>query len=276
MNGPGILVSWFPACPPVMPAEAGIQDLDYTIHALSPLTYTVLLAFYPAKMAEKFDALLFSINNSYNNIKRMSAQEKAKMMNSTQKNSYAAIFLDRDGTIIEDRGDLKHISQVVFFDETVSSLQRLSEFFRLFIVTNQSGVAKGVLSLEDVKKVNEYIMSYLADYGITIVETYVCPHARSDNCACIKPKPFFMKKAAREHNIDLLNSYVIGDHPHDVDLAKGVRARGIYVLTGHGMKHRDELTDNTSIARGIGEATELIIKDINERSAQERKREMIR
>jgi D-glycero-D-manno-heptose 1,7-bisphosphate phosphatase len=175
-------------------------------------------------------------------------------------NNKLAIFLDRDGTIIEDRGYLEYPSQVVFFNETFSSLRRLSELFDLFIVTNQSGVAQGVISIENVKRVNYYIESTLKDRGIKIVDTYVCPHDRSDNCECIKPKPYFMKKAEREHDIDLLRSFVIGDHPHDIEFAENVGAKGIYVLTGHGIKHRNELSPTTLIAYGISEATESIIE----------------
>jgi histidinol-phosphate phosphatase family protein len=174
-------------------------------------------------------------------------------------NNKPSVFLDRDGTIIEDRGYLEHPSQVVFFNETFSSLRRLSELFELFIVTNQSGVTKGEISVENVKRVNSYIESTLADHGIKIVDTYVCPHDRSDHCDCIKPKPYFMKRAAREHDIDLSRLFVIGDHPHDIEFAENVGAKGIYVLTGHGKKHRNELLPATLIASGISEATKLIM-----------------
>jgi histidinol-phosphate phosphatase family protein len=175
-------------------------------------------------------------------------------------NNKPAIFLDRDGTIIEDRGYLEHPSQVKFFNETFSSLQRLSELFKLFIVTNQSGAAKKLISIENIKRVNSHIENTFKNRGINIVETYVCPHDKSDDCECMKPKPYFIKKAQMEHDIDLLLSFVIGDHPHDIEFAENVGAKGIYVLTGHGRKHLDELSPNTLIARGISEATDLILK----------------
>lgn len=173
------------------------------------------------------------------------------------------MFLDRDGTIIEDRGHLSIASQVVFFRDTISSLQQLQEHFDLFIVTNQPGVAKGVISAQDVARVNAYIESYLAEYGVGIVATYVCPHGRDDGCACIKPKPYFLKKAEKDHGIDLQHSFVIGDHPHDVVLAETVGASGIYLLSGHGGKHLQELSGDFPVVDGIHEATELIIKSVN-------------
>jgi histidinol phosphatase-like enzyme len=114
--------------------------------------------------------------------------------------------------------------------------------------------------MKDVIKVNLYIEKSLNDYGIRIVRTYTCPHDRSDHCECIKPKPYFMKESEREHNIDLSRSFVIGDHPHDIEFAENVGAKGIYVLTGHGAKHRHELPPTTLIASGISEATEVIIE----------------
>jgi D-glycero-D-manno-heptose 1,7-bisphosphate phosphatase len=172
----------------------------------------------------------------------------------------AALFLDRDGTIIEDRGDLRDPSQVLFFDETLSSLQRLSKLFKLFIVTNQSGVARGTLSIEEVHRVNFYIEGILADHGINIVETYVCPHDPLDGCECRKPKPYFLKKAEKDYGVDLSRSFVVGDHPQDIEFGERVGAGGVYVLSGHGRKHLQELPPNTLIASGILEATETIIK----------------
>lgn len=169
-----------------------------------------------------------------------------------------AVFLDRDGTLIEDRGHLSRPSQVTFFEGTVSALRRLQEHFELFIVTNQSGVARGILTLQDVGRVNEHVVSYLAECGIRIVATYVCPHDSLDGCECIKPKPYFLRKAEREHGIDLSRSFAVGDHPHDVAFAENAGARGIYVLSGHGMKHRRELWEEALIAAGIEEAADII------------------
>lgn len=171
-----------------------------------------------------------------------------------------AVFLDRDGTLVEDRGDLSDPSQVVFFKDTVASLRRLVEHFALFVVTNQSGVSRGTITIEDVQRVNTYIETHLAARGVPIAATYVCPHERACGCDCIKPNPFFLKEAERDFHIDLLRSFVIGDHPHDVDLATRVGATGIYVLSGHGMGHLAEVAGHTPIAEGIREATDRILE----------------
>ena len=175
------------------------------------------------------------------------------------ENKKVAIFLDRDGTIIEDRGHLHSPSEVIFYSGVVQALLQLQKYFLLYIITNQSGVAKGVISRNDVDRVNEYVSTILAEEGVTITDVYVCPHGRDDRCKCIKPEPYFPKKAAKDFRIDLQRSFVIGDHPCDVQVAKNVGARGIYVLTGHGSKHVDELPEDTEMASGITEAAEKII-----------------
>ena len=177
-----------------------------------------------------------------------------------------AVFLDRDGTIIEDRGHLRDRSQVVFLPGAFDALRRLQKDFLLLIVTNQSGVAVGDITPGDVEDINGHVVAKLAEEGIRIVGVYVCPHSRQDGCECIKPKPHFLLKAQAEFGLDLPQSFTIGDHPHDVDLAKPVGAHGIYVLTGHGRKHLPELSPEAFIAADIGEAADRILAISSSRS----------
>jgi histidinol-phosphate phosphatase family protein len=170
-----------------------------------------------------------------------------------------AVFLNRDGTIIEDAGFLREASQVDFYPQTFSALRRLGEFV-LFIVTNQSGIAKGHIRAEEAEAVNNYVVQRLAEAGTIIQEVYCCPHQRSDGCKCMKPGSYFLRIAERDHDIDLARSYVVGDHPSDVELAHGVAAKGIYVLTGHGMKHRAELHVPADVVSDIGAAADLILR----------------
>ena len=170
-----------------------------------------------------------------------------------------AVFLDRDGTLIEDRGHLRISSEVVFFPETVSALRRLQACFRLFIVTHQPGIAEGIVSAGEVAHVNEHVVGVLRDGGVDIVAVYCCPHRRDQGCVCIKPKPYFLLQAADIHGVDLRRSFVVGDHPHDVELAVNAGATGVYVLTGHGARHQAELGAGHKIASGIREAVEWIL-----------------
>lgn len=170
-----------------------------------------------------------------------------------------AVFLDRDGTLIEDCGYLREPREVIFFEETVDALRRLQRHARLFIVTNQSGVAKGLITAEEAECVNAFVMDYLQKQGIVITELYCCPHRRDEGCACIKPKPYFLHEAARKYGVDLKRSFVIGDHPFDIAFACNAGATGIYVLSGHGLKHRSELAPGGIIVPGIREAADWVL-----------------
>ena len=170
-----------------------------------------------------------------------------------------AIFWDRDGTLIEDRGHLADPGEVVLFPGTIHALRRLQDDFLFFIVTNQPGVAEGTISIHDVDRINSHVVSQLADAGLTISAVYVCPHRRADGCVCIKPNPYFLHRAAEDFQVSLRHSYVVGDHPHDVELAEQAGAQGIYVCTGHGMKHLDELGENTIVVPDIRAASEWIL-----------------
>jgi histidinol-phosphate phosphatase family protein len=170
-----------------------------------------------------------------------------------------AIFLDRDGTLIEDAGFLRDAAEVDFFPQTFSALRGLRRFV-LFIVTNQSGIAKGDIAAEEARAVNAYVVRRLAEEGIQIRAVYCCPHQPSDQCECMKPKPYFLELAERDHGIDLKRSFVVGDHPSDAEFGHTVGAKAIYVLTGHGVKHRAELRVPACVVADIGAAAELILE----------------
>jgi histidinol-phosphate phosphatase family protein len=172
---------------------------------------------------------------------------------------HGAVFLDRDGTLIEDRGHLRDLDEVRIFPDTIPALQRLMTRHRLFIVTNQPGVAEGTITMSSVERIHSYLMKIFAENGIFFDQVYVCPHRREDGCRCIKPKPYFLHCAAKEYGIDLQKSFAVGDHPHDFELARNVGAQGIYLLTGHGERHLSELAQGARVVPGIRQAAAHIL-----------------
>ena len=154
---------------------------------------------------------------------------------------YAALFLDRDGTINEDVGDLYRIEDLVFIPRSLDALRILQHHFLLFIITNQSGIGRGSFSEEEYFAFRSEYDRVLRDAGIEIIETLHCPHIPEDRCSCRKPSSHFIDLLTDKYNIDLQSSFSIGDHPGDVEMGQARGARGIYLLTGHGRKHRDEL-----------------------------------
>ena len=172
---------------------------------------------------------------------------------------HPAIFLDRDGTITEDNETISNTSDVIFFPYTFKALKLLQKHFLLFVITNQSGISKGLVSESDVKEVNKFITETLKTKGITIFDTFYCPHKNEDNCNCKKPKPFFLNRASQLYNVDLTKSFMIGDHPSDVECGINAGVTPIYLLSGHGNKHRDELVFNSKICNNLSDASKFIM-----------------
>jgi D-glycero-D-manno-heptose 1,7-bisphosphate phosphatase len=173
----------------------------------------------------------------------------------------AAIFLDRDGTIIEDRGHISTSDDAVFFPFTFDALRLLQQHYLLFIVTNQSGVSLGKISFEEATRINNQVIAKLKSEGIIILELYCCSHKRDDNCECIKPKPYFLRLAEKKYGINLISSFTIGDHPHDVAFGRNVGAKGLYVLTGHGEKHRNDCPESTQSFGNLMDAAQWIVRE---------------
>jgi len=172
---------------------------------------------------------------------------------------HPAIFLDRDGTLIEDIGYIGNPALIKFFSFSFEALLSLQEYFLLVIISNQSGVAKGLITNEEVKKVNDHIINTYKSSGIAIWDVFYCPHVDEDNCGCKKPKPFFIHKASEIFNIDISKSFIIGDHPSDIQCGINAGVTPIYLLSGHGKMHKDELKSDVVICENILEAAKLIL-----------------
>lgn len=153
---------------------------------------------------------------------------------------------------------------MIFIPQAVEALKILQQAFQLFIITNQSGIGKNVFTKDEYLQFNAYFIGRLSSYGIAIVQVYHCPHRKEENCICRKPEHYFINEAEKKYNIDIKSSYVIGDHPHDAEMASRAGASSVYLLTGHGKKHLEELTIKpTFIADDIYEASLWIMGRVN-------------
>ncbi len=146
-----------------------------------------------------------------------------------------AVFLDRDGTLAEEVGYLNHVSRFRMFPFVAAAIRRLNEAkYLAIVITNQSGVGRGYFPDSLIHAVHELMTEQLAKEGAHIDALYYCPHKGDDACACRKPKPGMLERAAREHGLDLRRSFVVGDRYGDIQLAHRVGARAIMVRTGYG------------------------------------------
>lgn len=152
-----------------------------------------------------------------------------------------AIFLDRDGTLNEDSGYTYKTEHFVILPGVIDGLKRLQKNnFKLFIVSNQSGIGRGYYTETDMHKFNSHMLTEFKKEGIRIEKIYFCPHTPEQACNCRKPNPRFIKEAEKECGIDLESSFVIGDHASDVKLAKNTGCKSVFLLTGHGVKHLED------------------------------------
>jgi D-glycero-D-manno-heptose 1,7-bisphosphate phosphatase len=150
-----------------------------------------------------------------------------------------AVFLDRDGTLIEEVGHLGDPDEVVLIPGVPEALGRLSEAgFVLVVASNQGGVARGLFTEDDIRAVNKRTAGLLSAAGAPEIDGwYWCPHHPdfSGPCDCRKPAPGMLKRAAEEMDLALAASWMVGDHPVDAGAARAAGVRPIVVRTGHGL-----------------------------------------
>jgi D-glycero-D-manno-heptose 1,7-bisphosphate phosphatase len=146
------------------------------------------------------------------------------------------VFLDRDGVINENRADyVKSWAEVSFLPRALTAIRRLSQScYRLVIVTNQSAVGRGIISLRAAQEINQRLLDAIGAYEGRIDGVYMCPHHPDAACGCRKPQPGLLLRAAAELSIDLEGSYLVGDSWSDLAAAQAAGVRGILVLTGRG------------------------------------------
>jgi heptosyltransferase-2 len=164
---------------------------------------------------------------------------------------HPAVFFDRDGTLCRDVGYLSKLDDLEVF-EGIHSVHLLEEKgFKLIGVTNQSGIARGLIDENFVKDINN---RFIKQYGLH--DFYYCPHHPDYHCSCRKPEPEMLLRARIEHGIDLKKSYVVGDKEEDMILSKMVGAKGILVQTG-----KDQESQHADyIAKNLKEAVNWILE----------------
>lgn len=156
---------------------------------------------------------------------------------------HRAVFLDRDGTINEEMGYINHVSRFKVFRFVPDAIRLLNEAgYKVFVITNQSGVARGYFDEQLLRRVHKMLMASVEDENAKIEKIYYCPHhpdvgraPYKKDCNCRKPKTGMIDKAESEFNIDLSHSYMVGDRYKDVDIGKRAGLKTIMVMTGYGI-----------------------------------------
>ncbi len=165
-----------------------------------------------------------------------------------------AVFIDRDGTINEQMGYINHVSRFILLPGAAESVRLLNGHgYLAIVVSNQSGVGRGYFPIELVHDVHEYMKSLLEKEGAAVDGIYFCPHHPEAlvpeyriDCNCRKPKTGLIEKACEDFDIDMKNSYVIGDRCSDIELADRSDLKGLMVKTGYGLGDIEYVLPNTS------------------------------
>ncbi|UCF35333.1 MAG: HAD family hydrolase [Acidobacteriota bacterium] len=189
------------------------------------------------------------------------------------------ILLDRDGTLVEEVNYLQRIEDIQFIPGAEGAVRRANRFgIPVIVISNQSGVARGMLSEEAVQSINRFIQDSLTRNDARIEAFYYCPHhpeigddTYRKDCSCRKPKPGMLLQAAEDFSLDLSQCVMIGDSYRDLEAGHSVGCAGVLVLTGHGRRQYDEtrLQGQTKpsdfVATDIGEAIDWAIERIQGR-----------
>jgi len=173
----------------------------------------------------------------------------------TSSAARACAFLDRDGTLIEEREYAHHPADYAVLPGAHQAVARLrAAGFAVVVITNQSGIGRGVFSAVDYAAFEGLLLRDFAAHGAALDGCYHCPHTPDAACDCRKPGTALALRAAREHGIDLTRSWVIGDKESDVELARNLACRAVLVLTGHGAEQIERVPAGTRIARDVADA----------------------
>lgn len=184
-----------------------------------------------------------------------------------------AVFIDRDGTLIEEAGYLNHLDRLVFFPYTVDAVRQLNRAgFVVVVITNQAGIARGIVPADFVSTAHGHMSAVFSAGGARVDAYYHCPHhpdgireGLNIECDCRKPRPGLWRRAAADLDLDLARSYSIGDRWRDVEAARAAGTRAVIVRTGYGRSEAarpkagltaDAVVDNLAAAVGwiLGEA----------------------
>ncbi len=175
-----------------------------------------------------------------------------------------AVFLDRDGVINQEVNYLTDPTDIILLPRVAEAVKRLNGAgFKVIVITNQSAVARGMLTENALQKINNKIVELLEAQGAKIDKFYYCPHHPdfTGSCECRKPKPGMLLEAAKELGIDLKCSYMVGDTKSDIRAGRAAGCTTILVLTGYGKEDRDEV-EADYVEEDLSAAIKLIVEEL--------------
>ncbi len=179
-----------------------------------------------------------------------------------------AVFIDRDGTINEDVNYLNQVENLCLIPRAIEAVKKINDRgLKAIVISNQSGVARGYLSEETLAEIHGRLSQLLAEQGAHLDGIYYCPHHPDEGCDCRKPASGMLLAAARDLDIDLAHSFMVGDKNSDVALGHKLGLTTVLVLTGYGREELEALQGQKEqpdfVADDLYRAVELIFERID-------------
>ncbi len=179
-----------------------------------------------------------------------------------QNGKKRAIFIDRDGVINDDTNFITRPEDFIIYPFTAEAIRLINQSeYLAIVITNQSAVARGMISEDELKLIHHKMDDELAIQSAKMDSIYYCPHhpdfGENRNCSCRKPLPGMLLQAAEDFNIDLLSSFMIGDNERDIIAGKAAGCKTIGVKTGKGLKNSTTQAD--FMVENLIEAVHLIL-----------------
>ncbi|MBI5400306.1 D-glycero-beta-D-manno-heptose 1,7-bisphosphate 7-phosphatase [Candidatus Saganbacteria bacterium] len=180
-----------------------------------------------------------------------------------------AVFLDRDGTIIEDVGYLNKPSEIKFISGSQEAIKKLKAAgYKVIVITNQAGVARGLITEDMLQTIDKVLHKWILNSGTHLDGLYYCPHHPEHGvypykqaCECRKPHPGLILKAQKDFAIDLSRSFMVGDKASDIEAGQRAGLKTVFVMTGRGeVAKADRKTSPDHTANNLLQAAEWILK----------------
>ena len=181
-------------------------------------------------------------------------------------NKYDTIFLDRDGTLNFDSGYINSLEQYNFFDFTLHALKQLGDAGNRFcIITNQSGIARGIVDTDNLSDIHQYILNQFYDNGLDLLGIYYCSDHPDGETKNRKPGTGMFQQAAYDHGINLAKSIMIGDTVSDIEAGVNSGMETMLVLTGKCKASQSKFSDRTPtfIVKNLLEGAQKILRNVS-------------